>query len=49
MVFTIPMTFMANEGQSLVMYGNIEEKAKPAVVMLEKDKLAIPPSPNLEN
>ena len=46
MVFTLPMTFMAKEGQSLVMYGDVKEKMTLEVVMLEKDKLVSPPSTN---
>ena len=48
MVFTLPMTFMAKEGQSLVINGDVKEKTTPVAVMLEKDKPIMPLSLKVE-
>ena len=38
------MTLMAKEGQSLVMYGDVEGRTIPVAVMIEKDEPITPPS-----
>ena len=48
MALILPTTFMVNEGQSLVMCGDVEEKETPTGVMIEKDEPSRTPSPKLE-
>ena len=48
MVFTLPVTFIAKEGQSLVTYRDINENTTPVVVMLEKYEPTTPQSPKIK-
>ena len=50
MTFTFPNTFKAKEGQSSVIYGDVEKKETPTTAIIEeKDKPRCSPSPKAES